>query len=110
MTDMAIYLLGVVMGSWLIFDGAHVLAKGKYFGPPDPGPWADVVRAIGVNPFSLGGPFILLGCLWLVSIYALFSQQPWSSVFSGGVAILSMWYLPVGTVISAIFLVLLWLH
>jgi hypothetical protein len=38
-----------------------VLVKGKYIDPGTPGPWRRVVAAIGVDPFAMGPPFIVLG-------------------------------------------------
>ena len=108
MKDIAISLLGAVVGGWFIFDGIHVLIKGKYFGPPEPGPWASVVKLIGISPFSLGVPFIILGLMWLVSSYGVISHQTWSALSTLMVAITSIWYLPFGTVISVLVLTLLW--
>ncbi len=110
MKDLSILLLGVLMGGWLLFDGLHVLLKGKYFGPPEPGPWASVVKLLGINPFSLGVPFLLLGLLWFLSSYAVFSQQSWSAVSALVAAIGTIWYLPFGTVVSVLVLALLWLR
>ena len=110
MKDASISLLGVVVASWFIFDGIHVLVKGKYFGPPEPGPWASVVKFFGINPFSLGVPFIILGFMWLISSYGVFSHQLWAPLFTLMVAIMSIWYLPIGTVISVLILALIWLR
>ncbi|WP_457652725.1 hypothetical protein [Rhodocaloribacter sp.] len=110
MKDTVIFLLSVIIGVWFVFDGIHVLVKGKYFGSPEPGPWASVVRFFGMNPFALGVPFVILGLLWLVSSYAVFSHQSWAGFASLTAAMASIWYLPFGTVISVLVLVLLWLQ
>ena len=105
---MALYLLSILMGAWCVFDGIHVLLKGKYFGPPQPGPWAKVVSPLGLDPFSLGVPFILLGLSWLLAVLALFTHQPWATALTTACALASLWYLPVGTLISVLVLILLW--
>ena len=110
MKELAISLLGAIIGGWFTFDGIHVLVKGKYFGPLEPGPWASAVKLLGINPFSLGVPFIVLGLIWFISSYGLFSHQSWGVLSTFMVAIMSIWYLPFGTVISVLVLVLLWLR
>jgi len=105
---MAIVILSIIMGAWLLFDGTHVLLKGKYFGPPESGPWSTVIGWIGINPFSLGVPFIILGFLWLVNAGLHLTHHSWTSTFAAVIAVSSLWYLPFGTVISTIVLILLW--
>ena len=58
-------LIALAVGGWMIFDGIHVLSTGKYFGPDKPGPWSDLVAAVGIEPFGLGPVFITFGTLWL---------------------------------------------
>lgn len=106
---MTIYVLSCLMGLWLIFDGIHVLLKGQYFGLPEPGPWSKIVEWLGINPFSLGIPFVLLGVLWLVGVTSLYMEQIWAVGFLSFVSIASLWYLPLGTVLSAVVLLLLWI-
>lgn len=91
----------------MIFDGIHVLARGKYFGPPDPGPWSNLVTRVGLNPFSLGPLFIVLGACWIVFLIAMLRGQPWGRTGAVVVAVASLWYVPVGTVLSVIYLALL---
>ena len=55
----------------MIFDGIHVLTTGKYFGPEKPGPWSDLVSFVGIDPFDLGIPLIILGFLWLLFLVGL---------------------------------------
>ncbi len=100
-------ILSLLQGGWMLFDGFHVLLKGKYFGPEKPGPWSQIVRAIGVDPFRLGPVFVLLGALWLVFLAALLLNRPWSWSLGLVVSVATLWYLPVGTVLSLITLALL---
>lgn len=100
-------LIALLVGGWTIFDGIHVLTTGKYFGPEKPGPWSDLVAAIGIDPFKLGVPFIALGVLWLVFLSAMLLHQSWGWNAALITAILTLWYLPVGTVLSLIYIALL---
>ena len=107
MKNIVIYLLGMLIGLWLVFDGFHVFIKGKYFGPPEPGPWSKVVEWVGINPFQLGLPFILLGMLWLVSLGLFYKRHSSATGLLAVVSIATIWYFPFGTVISGVILAIL---
>jgi len=102
-----ITLLGSLNGVYMLLDGIFVLIKGKYIGPDRPGPWANLFYKFDINVFKLGPLFIVFGLLWLTWLYTLWTNQSWSYVFGLIVAVLTLWYLPVGTLISAIIIVLL---
>jgi len=55
----------------MIFDVMHVIMTRKYFGPEGPGPWSRLVALVGLDPFKLGIPFVVLGSLWLVFLVAM---------------------------------------
>lgn len=107
MLNYAIFFTALLQGGWMIFDGIHVLAKGRYFGPPQPGPWSRLVAAVGLDPMSLGMPFILLGGLWLIGAGMTLVGQEWAWNLALGVAIASLWYLPIGTILAALMIGLL---
>ena len=102
-----IALIGSLAGAWMMFDGLHVLVRGKYFGPDKPGPWSALFTRIGIDPFSLGPLFILLGALWFVFLIATLSGQSWGWYGAVAVAVASLWYLPLGTILSLVYLGLL---
>ncbi len=104
---LSISLITLLVGGWMIFDGIHVLSTGKYFGPEKPGPWIDLVTAMGLDPFKFGVSFITLGILWLGFTSAMLLGQNWAWYAAVITAVLTLWYLPVGTVLSVIFIVLL---
>ncbi len=103
-------LVGVVLGGWFLFDGTNVLRKGKYFGPEEPGPWAQVVSAAGVDPFRMGVPFVILGVFWLAVVAGLLAGARWAVPAGMVAAAATVWYLPLGTVLSIVFVVLLFLR
>lgn len=104
-------VIALLVGGWMIFDGLHVLTTGRYFGPEKPGPWSDVVAAAGLDPFGFGATFIVLGFLWLLSLAAVLRlRQPQAWYAALLTAILTLWYLPVGTILSLLYIVLLFAY
>lgn len=102
-----ISLIALFVGGWMIFDGINVLSTGKYFGPQKPGLWSDVVSFAGLDPFKFGIPFILLGILWILFPAAMLFHQTWAWYGALLTAILTLWYLPMGTVVSLVYIVML---
>lgn len=104
----SINLLAAVQGLWMVFDGIHLLRHGNYFGPETPGPWAALVARAGFDPFGIGPVFLALGALWLAAMLGHLAAA-WTAPLVV-MAVLSLWYLPVGTVISAAVLGLVFLQ
>ncbi len=102
-----ISVIAILVGGWMIFDGIHVLSTGKYFGPERPGPWSDLVAVAGLDPFRFGVPFVVLGILWLVFVGAMLFGHNWAWYAAIITAVLTLWYLPVGTVLSIVYIALL---
>ena len=101
-------LVGSLAGGWMIFDGVHVMLRGKYFGPEKPGPWSILFSRAGIDPFRLGPMFVLFGVCWIVFLIALSRGQTWGLYGGAAVAIASLWYLPLGTILSVVYLGLLY--
>jgi hypothetical protein len=97
-------ILAFLNGGYMLLDGIYVMVKGKYIGPEKPGPWSNLFRGMGVDVFKLGPLFILIGILWLLWLWALWSKQNWVCHFGIVASILTLWYLPVGTLFSIIIL------
>jgi len=94
----AIAVLALLTGGFQVVDGLQVLRTGRYIGPPTPGPWRHVVAAVGIDPFRMGVPFVVLGAAWLLAAGALLwtgSPVAWWALLV--VAVATLWYLPVGT-------------
>ena len=102
-----ITILSFIQGAFMLVDGIHVILKGKYIGPPEPGPWAILFTKLGVDVFKLGPLFIVFGAAWLIFLYALITGQQWGFKYGIIISILTLWYLPVGTIISVIVLLAL---
>lgn len=102
-----ITILGFLNGGYMLLDGIFVMIRGKYIGPEKPGPWAEIFYRLNMDVFKLGPLFILFGILWLAWLYSLWANQNWSYVFGMVVCLLTLWYLPVGTLFSIIILMIL---
>lgn len=102
-----ITILGFLNGAYMLLDGIFVMIRGKYIGPEKPGPWAGIFYKFDINVFKLGPVFILFGLCWLAWLYSLWTNQSWSYTFGILISILTLWYLPVGTLFSVIILLIL---
>lgn len=91
----------------MLLDGLYVWIKGKYIGPEKPGPWAILFDRLGIDVFKLGPLFIAFGVLWLIWLYALWTGQPWGYIAGITISLLTLWYLPAGTLLSLIILAVL---
>lgn len=100
-------ILGVLNGAYMLLDGLVVLITGKYIGPEKPGPWANLFYKLNIDVFKLGPLFIIWGLLWLVWLYGLWANLNWAYIFGLIISVLTLWYLPVGTIISIIIFIIL---
>ena len=95
-----IAILGLLNGGYMLLDGIYVMLKGKYIGPEKPGPWANLFYKLKIDVFNLGPLFIAFGLLWLFWLYCLLTNQGWTYSLGIIISILTLWYLPVGTIFS----------
>jgi hypothetical protein len=113
-----VVVVALVEGGWLAFDGGHALITGDYVTPQSPerrgqlGPWSMVVAAVGIEPRStlMKGIHLGLGLGFLATTacFALgLANARTGMIFC---AVLTLWYLPVGTLLSLIQLVVLLLR
>lgn len=91
----------------MLLDGIFVMLKGKYIGPEKPGPWAGLFNRLNIDVFKLGPLFIIFGLLWLIWIYGVWTNQSWAYVSGLLIAVLTLWYLPLGTLLSVAVLVMM---
>ena len=100
-------LIAFILGLWLLFDSMFAILFGRYFSSTTLSPWADVLRNFNIDPFQFAPGILALGILWLSSMFALMSRYPRWRSFYGTTAVLTTWYLPVGTFLSLTALVLI---
>ena len=92
--------LALSVGGFMLLDGSRNLATGTYFGGGRLGPWSRLVSSAGFDPLHFGLAFVLLGLAWLVALAGLLGRRRWAWWTGLAVAVLSLWYLPVGTVLA----------
>lgn len=111
-------LLALALGGWLLFDGSRAFLAGDYVTPSSGayagqlGPWAGVVSHVGLDPRStlVKGIHMALGSLWLVSAYRFLREKPKAGWALVACAFASLWYVPFGTIIGVLELILLFLY
>jgi hypothetical protein len=100
-------IVAVAEGGFMLADGVRNLLTGSYFGGGALGPWSGLVAAIGLDPRHFGAVFLVLGLAWLVAVIGLLTGVPWGWWASLAVGVLTLWYMPVGTVLAVVWLGLL---
>lgn len=98
-------------------DGLRAFVLGDYVTPSsgeyagELGPWADVLRAVGLEPRSvvIKTIFVAYGLTTLIAVTGFAINQPWARNFLIVMAVLGLWYLPIGTGTNMIALILLFL-
>jgi hypothetical protein len=110
-----VVVLASIEGGWLAFDGTRALITGDYVtaespeGPGQLGPWATLVAAVGIDPRStlMKGIHVGLGLGFLATTACFASGMPWGRTGMILCAVLTLWYLPLGTLLSLIQIVIL---
>lgn len=110
-----IVIMALVEGGWLAFDGGHALVTGDYVTPKSGqyagrlGPWSKLVAAAGIDPRStlMKVIHVALGATWILVIICFtlgLRWAWWGMILCAGAG---LWYLPFGTLLSVIQIVLL---
>jgi hypothetical protein len=108
-----VVFLALGPGLFMTFDGFRALTLGDYLTPRTGrfagqlGPWSGVVSAVGIQPRStvMKVIFVIFGLAWLGAAAAFANRTPGSSVALAVVSVATLWYLPLGTLISALVLI-----
>lgn len=103
-----IAILAFLNGGYMLLDGIYVMMKGKYIGPPNPGPWSYIFENAGINIYNLGPLFIIFGVAWLGWLLAFLNKANWRFTAGYLLCVLTLWYLPAGTAISVLLAILLY--
>ena len=100
-------IIGLINACYMLIDGVFVMINGKYIGPEKPGPWSNLFISLNIDVFKLGPLFIIFGLLWFLFVYGLQTSQNWSFWYGIILSLATLWYLPIGTLISVGVVVLL---
>lgn len=109
MIRVAILAIAILMGGWLVFDGSRALIVGDYVTPRSGasagqlGPWARVIAAVGLEPRSrlIKSVHVILGLLWLCAAGGFFFSPSSGRIALIVISVCTLWYLPVGSALSA---------
>lgn len=110
-----VVVLALIEGGWLAFDGSHALATGDYITPSSGphagqlGPWSKLVTSVGIDPRStlMKSIHLVLGLVWVTMLVCFVFGVPWAWQGMLICAVARLWYLPFGTLLSIIQIVLL---
>jgi uncharacterized membrane protein HdeD (DUF308 family) len=101
-------ILGFWIGSWMVFDGMYYVVVGDYLRINGQlGPWVRLVSALKVTPADARYVLIVLGVLWIAAAVGLLMRKKpawYAAVALSGITLL---YCCIGTVVSALVLVML---
>ena len=107
--------LAMFVGGWFAFEGGRALAVGDYITPKSGshagqlGPWSKVVSAVGIEPRStlMKSIFLAYGIVWLAVIVCFILKLEWAWWGMLIAAAGSLWYLPFGTLLGIMQVILL---
>jgi hypothetical protein len=110
-----IVILILLSAGWMFADGLRALVIGDYVTPKNGefasqlGPWADVLRSVGFEPRStfIKSAFVMYGVASFIAVVGFATDQPWGRNALIVMAVLGLWYLPIGTGTNIIALTLL---
>jgi hypothetical protein len=108
-------LLIASSASWMTFDGARALILGDYVTPQTGeyagqlGPWANLVEAIGMEPRSIFMKliFVIQGLATMTIVVCYILDKPWARTALLVAMLLGLWFLPIGTLVNIMALILL---
>ena len=112
-----IVVLAFLNAGWLAFDGVYAFTTGDYVTPESGefagklGPWSRLWEAGGMDPRSsvVKGVHVVLGVGWLACAAAFVLRKKWAWRGMLSCAIAGLWYLPFGTLVSVLHLIVLFL-
>lgn len=106
-----VFTIALVIGGWLVFDGTRALTRGNYVTTRAGklGPWSRLVSALGLDPRSrlIKWLHVVLGLLWMISAVLFLANGSGGRSALLGCSLLTLWYLPVGTILSVAQIILL---
>ncbi len=101
-----IFIIALLMGGWMVIDGLHVLIFDKFICPGWPGPWAGIISAVGLDPMRFGLVFVAFGIDWIAGGIGVIRDRRWGYYLTLIIAVLSLWYLTIGTLLAILAIVL----
>lgn len=109
--------LVVLNAGWMAFDGGRALIVGEYVTPRSGryagklGPWSKVAEAAGIEPRStlMKSIFLVYGLAYLIVLVGFVLNASWAWWAMLVMTIGGLWYLPFGTLINIVVMIMLFL-
>jgi len=107
---MIVSICAVAEAGWMAFDGTQALLTGHLVTPRtgahagELGPWRHLVQLAGVDPAGtvMQMIFAVFGGVWLLIVVGFALRRPWGWPAMVTAAMGSLWFLPVGTLLSLV--------
>jgi hypothetical protein len=107
--------LALFVAGWFAFEGGRALVVGDYITPKSGeyagqlGPWSKVVSAVGIEPRStlMKSIFLVFGVVWIGITICFILKLHWTWWAMLLAAAGSLWYLPFGTLLGIVQIILL---
>ncbi|MCZ6652136.1 MAG: hypothetical protein O7D91_03825 [Planctomycetota bacterium] len=107
--------LALFLAGWFAFEGGRALVVGDYITPKSGkyagqlGPWSKVVSAVGIEPRStlMKSIFLVFGVVWIGITICFVLKLHWAWWAMLIAAAGSLWYLPFGTLLGVVQIVVL---
>jgi hypothetical protein len=97
-----------LLGWWMTFDGLRQRLFGDYVRIGGQlGPWADLARALGVDPQRLGLTFVAVGLGLIGASFGVYLRRRWGYVSALLLSAVCLLYLGFGTPVALVSLILL---
>lgn len=101
-----VILISIIVGGVMLVEGIYNLLTHSYIGGTL-GSWPQLVRAVGFNPYHIGLVFVILGLAWGVALFGFRAGDDWGWWAELAVAIVTLWYFPLGTFLAVVCILLL---
>ena len=96
-------LIALVVGGWLAYDGVRAQLTGEYaIVGGEPGAWAVLPRAAGVEPSRLGFFLVVVGCEWGAVAGGVWLRHRWAYNLALGLCAITLLVVPVGKALAVI--------
>ena len=110
-----VVVLALFVAGWFAFEGARALVVGDYITPKSGrhagqlGPWSKVVSAVGIEPRStlMKSIFLVFGVVWIGITICFILKLHWAWWAMLLAAAGSLWYLPFGTLLGVVQIIVL---